>query len=339
MKKEVIEIDGSFGTGGGQIIRTAIAMSALTNKACRIKNVRAKREKPGLRPQHLTGVKAVAQLCQAKIKGADIGSRELVFMPSKIKAGIYNFDIGTAGSITLVLQALMPAALHAPDIVKFNIIGGTNVPLAPSAEYFQYVFSDFLAKMGVNIKTEILRYGFFPKGGGKMKVQVKPCKKLKPLSLTERGGLIKIDCWSIASSGLKQAKVAERQIESFEKQLKQKINKKNIIYADSPSPGTAIHTHAHYKNCKLGADTLGKRGLPAEKVGKKCANLLLEEMKGGGVDSHAVDQLLPFMALAGKGKILANSITEHARTNSFVIEKFLPVKFKIRDKVIEVSKV
>jgi len=335
----MIQIDGSFGSGGGQIIRSAVAMSALTGKACKITNVRAGREKPGLRPQHLTGFKAVAQLCDAKVKGAEIGSREIEFLPGKIKSGTLNIDIGTAGSVTLVLQALVPAAIHAPDVIRLNITGGTNVPLSPSVEYFQHILCNFLSQMGINIKTEIIKYGFFPKGGGKVKVRIEPCKKLIPLSLTERGKLIKIDAWSIASSFLQKAKVAERQVAGFHKQLKMKIEKKNIFYADTFSPGSAIHAHAHYENCKLGADFLGKRGLPAEIVGKNCADLLLKEMNSQAcVDSHASDQLLPFMALAGKGKIKVGEITEHARTNAFVIEHFLPVRFSFENNIIEVSR-
>lgn len=336
MEKELIEIDGSYGSGGGQIIRTALALSAVTGKACHITNIRAKRENPGLSYQHLTAIKAVAKLCEAKVKGAVLRSKELTFIPGKIKSGTFNFDIGTAGSITLVLQALLPAALCASSTIKFNIIGGTNVPFAPSSEYFQYVLSYFLSRMGIEIQASLLKYGFYPAGGGKMHVTIKPCEKVKTLELTERGKLIEINCCSIASQNLKQARVAERQIkgfcQNFYEEPKMKINKK-IIYADSVSVGSAFHSHANYENCKLGADSLGKKGIPAENVGENCANLLKEEIEGKGcVDKHMVDQLLPFIALAGKGKILANEITDHARTNAFVIEKFLPVKFEINEK-------
>ena len=333
----MIEISGDYGSGGGQIIRTSIAMSALTGKECHIVNLRAKRKTPGLRPQHLTGVKAVAELCDAGIKGAEIGSQELYFYPGKIKSGKFNFDIGTAGSITLVLQALMPAAIHSQGTLEFKIKGGTNVPLAPSAEYFQHIFCDYLRKMGIEIYSETLKHGFYPKGGGEIYVRIEPCKKLNPLYLTEKEELKKIDCWSIASEFLRNKKVAERQIEGFEKELKEKISKKNIIYTETLSPGTAIHAHAYYENCKLGSDYLGERGVPAETIGKKCAEMLKKEMSAGGcVDTHALDQLLPFMALAGSGKILANEITEHARTNAYIIEQFLPVKFEFEGNMVSV---
>jgi RNA 3'-phosphate cyclase len=335
---EFIEIDGSHGSGGGQIIRTAIAMSALTGKPCHIRNIRARRENPGLGYQHLTAVKAVAELCGAKVRGAELRSDELFFIPGNIGSGTFNFDIGTAGSITLVLQALLPAAIHAKGPIKFMITGGTNVPLAPSPEYFQHIFCDYLKKMGLIIESETIKYGFYPKGGGQMRVSIKPCIPM-PLELTSRGKLLKVDCWSIATSDLQKASVAERQIEGFTKEMNMKIEKKNIVYVDSLSTGTSIHGHSHYENCKLGSDVLGERGLKAEEVGRKCAESLKKEMDAGGcVDSHCIDQLLPFMAFAGKGRILANEITEHAKTNAHIIQKFLPVLFNISGKIIEVEK-
>jgi len=334
----MIEIDGSHGEGGGQIIRSAVSMSALTGKPCHIYNIRVKRQTPGLGYQHLTAVKAVGELCDAEIKGADLRSHEIYFSPNKIKSGKFDINIGTAGSITLVLQALIPAALHAPENLEFLIIGGTNVPHAPSPEYFQHIFSDYLRQMNVKIESNVLKYGFYPRGGGKMQIKIEPCKKLKPLYLMEKGKLQKIDCWSIASNQLKEAKVAERQIRGFEDELKMKIEKKNAVYTDTFSVGTNIHSHAHYENCKLGADALGERGLPAEKVGKNCALLLKKEINGNGcIDEHMSDQLLPFMALAKEGKIRVNNITEHAKTNIYVIEQFLPVKFSIDNNIIEVK--
>jgi RNA 3'-phosphate cyclase len=336
---ELIEINGEYGSGGGQIIRSAISMSALTGMPCRIYSIRAKRETPGLSYQHLTAVKAVAELCSAKIQGAELRSNEIYFYPGKIKSGKYNFNIGTAGSITLVLQALLPASLHAHDNLEFRVIGGTNVFHAPTPEYFQHIFCDYLKKFGINIYSETVRYGFYPKGNGEMSVKIQPCQKLKPVELAEKGRLQKIDVWSIASKELEKAKVAERQIEGFEKELKMGIEKKNLIYVDSLSAGTSVHGHCHYENCKIGADALGERGVSAEKIGKSCAEILKKEMSGKGcIDTHMADQILPFMALAGKGRISVNEVTEHARTNMFVIEKFLPVKFKISGNLIEIEK-
>jgi RNA 3'-phosphate cyclase len=229
---EMIEIDGNHGSGGGQIIRTAVSMSALTGKPCHIRNIRAKRENPGLSYQHLTAVKAVAELCHAQLSGAELRSEELTFIPGKIGSGGFNFDIGTAGSITLVLQALLPAAIHAKGPIKFVVSGGTNVPLAPSPEYFQHIFSDYLKKMGINIQSETLKYGFYPKGGGKMQVLINPGIP-KPLDLIDRGQLIKVDCWSIATKDLEKPLVAERQITGFRKEIGMPIEKKNIVYIDA----------------------------------------------------------------------------------------------------------
>lgn len=335
---EFIEIDGNHGSGGGQIIRTAISMSALTGKPCHIRNIRAKRDNPGLGYQHLTAVKAVQELCNAQVKGADYRSEELYFSPGTINSGTFKFDIGTAGSITLVLQALLPAALHAKGPIKFLISGGTNVPLAPTPLYFQHIFSYYLGKMGISIESEVMKYGFYPEGGGKMQVLVRPSIP-KPLNIESRGDLLKVDCWSLATKDLRNALVAERQITGFRKEMNMKIERKNLNYVDSLSTGTSIHGHAHYENCKLGADYLGERGLLAEDVGKNCAELLKKEINSGGCfDKHMVDQILPFMAFAGKSRILVNEITEHAKSNIYVIEKFLPVSFKISGRIIEVER-
>lgn len=334
----MIEINGDYGSGGGQILRTAVAMSALTGKPCRISKIRAKRETPGLSYQHLTAVKAVQELCNAQVKGAELRSQELIFSPGTINSGTFSFDIGTAGSITLVLQALIPASLHAKGPIKFNITGGTNVFMAPTPEYFQHIFSDFLKKIGIHIESEVIKYGFYPKGGGRMTARIQPGLP-KPIELTDKGELIKVDCWSTATKDLEKQLVAERQITGFRKRLGIKPEKKNLNYVDSLSIGTSIHAHAHYENCKLGSDSIGERGVSAEKVGEKCAELLEKEMASGGcVDRHMADQILPFMALAGKGKILVNEVTEHAKTNIYVIEKFLPVMFKISGNLIEVEK-
>src|SRR3989338_11611536 len=216
----MLEIDGSYGEGGGQIIRTAIAMSAIKQVPIRIINIRANRSKPGLQAQHLTGVKAAAELCGAKVSGAELGSTELTFEPGKIRFGKFRFDIGTAGAITLVLQTLIPIAAFAPSKTKFEIIGGTNVLHAPPIEYFQNVFCDYAEKFGLIVTANVEKYGFFPKGGGVVRVEVKPAKSYKPINLTERGKLLNLKVFSIASEDLKSANVADRQVAGFRQNIK-----------------------------------------------------------------------------------------------------------------------
>lgn len=330
-------IDGSHHEGGGQIIRTAIALSALTGKPVKIINIRAKRCNPGLAAQHVTGILALAKLCDAKVSGAEIGSETIEFSPKQIKGGNYSIDVGTAGSIPLILQALVLPALHAKEETVLEITGGTDVKWSPAISYFQYLFSDFLKKMGAEITVEILRRGFYPKGGGKVIVAIKPCK-LNRLNLTERGVLKRIEIMSIASNGLKGAKVAERQAEGAKKVLKA-AETVAIEYSDSLSPGSSFHIHAQYENCRLGATALGEMHKPAEKVGEEAASLLKKQMDSNGcLDEWMSDQIVPYLALAG-GAVKVAEITPHTETNIWVVEQFLGDKFEvdIERKVLKVK--
>lgn len=322
-------IDGSYGEGGGQIIRTAVAMSAITNKPIKITNIRKNRSRPGLAAQHLTGILAAAELCSAQTN-AKLGSTEIEFIPSKIKEGTYRFDVGTAGAVTLVLQTLVPIASQAPKKVELEIIGGTNVMMSPPVEYFQHMLSHILEKYsGIKIKSEIRKYGFYPKGGGQIKIVINPAK-LTPLVLKEQGSLEKIDLHAVASETLRKAKVCERMISGFKQICPEKNVSEKINYVDTFSAGASLHAHAHYSKCRLGADALGERGKPAESVGKECARNLAKEMSSGATADHKLaDQLIPFMALAGKGEFKTSRISEHLKTNIWVVEKFLPVKFEI----------
>ena len=178
----MLEIDGSYLEGGGQIARTAVALSAITRQPCRIFNIRKGRPKPGLKPQHLNSIQAAAKLCNGNLKGDRIESTEIEFYPKEIEGGKHRIDVGTAGSIGLVLQTLIPICLFADKEVELEIKGGTDVKWAPNIEYFKEVFCKSLRKMEIEIETEIVRYGFYPKGGGLVRVKIKPCKKLKPLN-------------------------------------------------------------------------------------------------------------------------------------------------------------
>lgn len=332
----MIEIDGSYLEAGGQIIRTAVGLSALTGKACRIFNIRAGRPKPGLMAQHLTGVKAVAKLCDAKLIGAELWSTELTFEPNKIQAGQFTFDIGTAGAISLVLQSLTIPAVAAPGKIILDIQGGTDVAWSPSMIYFQNIFCYWLGKMGVKAKTEIMKYGFYPKGGGQVHVEIQP-SEVTPIRFVEREDLSRIDAWSIASETLKTKNVAGRQIDGVKKILKLTPDSKiHIDYADSLSPGSSVYVHAHYLNCKLGASAIGERNKKAEAVGEEAARELESQMRTPAcMDKHMADQILPYMALAtekGRSEVSVAEVTNHCLTNIWVIEKFLPVKFEIAGK-------
>jgi RNA 3'-phosphate cyclase len=329
MAIRLILIDGSYLEGGGQIIRTSIALSAITGKPCKIINIRSGRKKPGLQAQHLKGIEAAAKICDAELKNAKIGSSEIEFIPKKIKSGNFFIDIGTAGSITLVLQTLVPICIHAEDKIELEIIGGTDVKWSPTIEYFKHIFCYFLDKMGIDIFVEILKYGF-PKGGGKVKVTIKPCKNIKSINLIETGKMKKIDIRTIVSESLRSRKVAERQSGAAKRFLK--FENETITYVPTLSPGSSINIHAHFENCKLGASVLGEMGKKSEIIGDECVNLLKKQIKSKTCfDEWMADQILLYMALASSSEISVAEITNHCKTTMWVIEKFLPVKFKINE--------
>jgi len=329
---ELIEIQGDYLEGGGQLLRTSVALSAITGKPCKIFNIRKNRENPGLKAQHLKGIETAAEICNAELKNAKIGSDWIEFVPKKIKSGNFSIDIKTAGSLTLFLQTIIPVCIHADKEINLEVIGGTDVEWSPNVEYFQEVFCRNVERMGVEIESEILKYGFYPKGGGKIKVRIKPCDKLKPWVCLERGKVNRYDIRSIASKSLERAKVAERQIEGAKKIIP-KFDCEYSEYVEALSPGTAVHIHAHCDNSVLGSTFLGRIGKPAEKIGEECARFLMKQIESNAcLDEHMADQILLYMALAGKSKVSVAEITNHCRTNMWVIEKFLPVKFEINEK-------
>ncbi len=326
----MIEIDGAYGESGGQILRTSVGLSAITCKKFKIINIRKGRPKPGLYPQHLAAIRAVAELCGTKL-GAKIGDTSLVFEPGKIKGGHYDIDIGTAGAISLVLQSLILPSLHAEKNVSLAIRGGTHVRWSPSMDYMQHVFGYYMKKIGLDIVIDIAHQGFYPKGNGLVNVKIKPGMP-KPLCLTERGELARYYASSIATEDLKKSRVAERQLGESSKEFK--LNGKSVQYVKSASTGSSLHLSALYDNCILGSSSIGERGKKAEDVGKEALNDLKKQIDSGACfDSHMADQILPFLAFAkGESVISVAEITEHVKTNIWVIEQFLPVKFEIDEK-------
>lgn len=325
----MIEIDGSKGEGGGQILRTAVSMSAVTGESVKVFNIRAGRDKSGLMPQHLSSVEAVAALCGAKVEGLTLGADKLVFSPGKIRAGNYSIDVGTAGSGALILQSLMLPAFFAPGKVSLQVRGGTDVKWSPSIDYLKYVFLPLIGKFGCRSSVELSARGYYPAGGGKVTVEVMP-SKLKGIELLKIGKIVSINGSSHAHLGLKGAKVVERQVTGAEYAVRNAPVDKGLSvglafaqeYVNAPSYGSGITLWAVSENSILGADALGEKGRRAEDVGIEAGTKLMEEISSNAaLDRYMSDQIIPYLALAG-GAVAVSEITGHARTNIEVVNMF-----------------
>lgn len=332
---DVIVVDGSFGEGGGQVIRTSVALSAVTGKAVKINNIRAKRCNPGLRAQHVSGILAVAQLCGAEVKGVDVGSCEIDFCPRKIKSNHIYVDIPTAGSIGLVLQALLIPAMHISEKIEIDIKGGAVFgKWSPPLLYTKHVLFPLLLKMGYKVDMDILKYGYYPKGGSEVKVIVHPVSCLKGVDFSNCGKLLRICGIAHSSDGLRKGKVSEREAESARKVLSAKYDVPvdiDVQYSLTDCPGTSIVLWAEFENTVMGADCLGKVGVRAEEVGVSAARQLCGFIdSGASVDEYMGDQLPPYLAFAeGKSSYTVSEFSGHVKTNIDVVKMFCDCRFDV----------
>mgnify|MGYP001120650016 CR=1 FL=1 len=332
----MLEIDGSVGEGGGQIIRTAIALAAITGKEVEITNIRANRPKPGLSAQHLNAVKAVEQLSGGHTEGLELRSTRLQFSPAKLKGLEGEIDIGTAGSITLLLQCLIPVALFADRDTKVSITGGTDVSWSPPIDFYTNVFLNALREMGCEAHLDVKRRGYYPKGGGLVTVHVSPAQHMKGFVLT-KGGEEEIIKGVSHSCGL-PAHVAERQAKAAEKVLNEAGYdaelKTEIEERGKWTTGCGITLWRDYKS----GSALGERGKRAELVGEEAARNIVTELESRStVDVHLADQLVPYIALAdGKSEIKVREVTKHLETNMYITQKFMDVAFEIKKEGKEV---
>ncbi|MEM0340037.1 MAG: RNA 3'-terminal phosphate cyclase [Acidilobaceae archaeon] len=317
-----VEIDGSIGEGGGQILRTALAVSAITKIPIKIFNIRAKRENPGLRPQHLTAVKAIAKLCNAEVKGDRVGSTEIEFYPREIRGGSFEFDVGTAGSVSLVLQAILPVLLYAERPSRVRVRGGTDVPKAPTIDYMREVLVRLLKFLGADVKIILERRGHYPKGGGAVLVEVEAPVRLKARDFVERGELKEL---RLRSHAVKLPKhVAERQARSASSLLESELKVKPEVEIESYEPekdphlgpGSGVTVWTIFNESVMGSDSLGAPGKRAETVGEEAARLLLEDLAtGAALDRHASDMIPLYLALAGGSSVVKGALfTMHAYT-------------------------
>jgi RNA 3'-terminal phosphate cyclase (ATP) len=325
----VIRIDGSFGEGGGQILRTSLALSLVTGKPFRIDNIRAGRKNPGLLRQHLTAVNAATEISRAEVTGAGIGSKELTFAPNSVEPGEYAFAVGTAGSTTLVLQTMLPALLRANGRSGVTLEGGTHNPFAPPFDFVAKSFLPLVNRMGPSVSAKLERPGFYPAGGGKFSVAIEPSSGLQRLDLSERGEIIGRRATAVVAN-LPRV-VAEREVSVIARMMswpKEWLRAESV--ENSRGPGNVVMIEIESRNVTEVFTGFGERGLRAEAVAERAVK---EARRYLAVDAAAgeylADQLLIPMAMAGGGSFTTLPLSRHSTTNNEVIGKFLEVGIEI----------
>jgi RNA 3'-terminal phosphate cyclase (ATP)/RNA 3'-terminal phosphate cyclase (GTP) len=327
-RNKEISIDGSYGEGGGQIVRTAAALSAITCIPSRIYNIRKNRKSPGLGHQHVLGLRALARLCGGELSGDLKGSTEITLAPGRIGAASLDVEITTAGSITLLLQTLLLPAFFAEGTVNINFHGGaTDTFFSPVIDYHRFVFSNILERLGLRSAAKITRRGFYPRGGAEVAVEVTP-NKILSWKCVERGRLRKIHIMSGAADILRARRVAERQAEAAKEALGfgPEVPIECIAeYFPTLSAGSTITIVGDFENTSIGSDSLGRPGKRAEAVGEEAARMFLVEYNSGAcLDAHAADQVLPYLAMAdGESLFTVSEVRKHATTNIWIIGQFL----------------
>ncbi|HMA63946.1 MAG: RNA 3'-terminal phosphate cyclase [Fibrobacterota bacterium] len=319
----MITLDGSRGEGGGQILRTSLSLSMISGQPFTIKNIRAGRPKPGLMRQHLAAVNAAATISNATVDGVEIGSKELVFKPSKIKGGTYTFSIGSAGSCTLVFQTVFPALIHADVQSTLHLEGGTHNPFAPPYDYLCASFLPVLARMGVTVTPSIQQHGFFPAGGGRISFVVNPCEKLTSMDILERGESISKK-GSALIANLPHS-IALRECNEIAKGLNWSIDicKPVILDRTEPGFGNVVYIEMQYEHCTEVISECGDKGVPAERVAEKAVHNARKYIASGApVGEHLADQLMIPFVLAGSGSYCTMPLTQHSLTNIETIRLF-----------------
>lgn len=333
----MIEIDASFGEGGGQILRSALALSVITGQAMRLTRVRARRPQPGLKPQHLKAIEAAARISAARVEGAAPGSQTLRFEPAELKSGSYDFDIGTAGSVSLLLQTLCLPLSFADGPSGLTLRGGTHVPWSPCYHYLQWQWLPYLAEAGYHVACSLERAGFYPPGGGLLHATITPSRPRTPLRLTRRGRLLRIR--GLSAVGRLDRSIAERQRRQAVDGLRDLLVPLEIEVAEVPaaSPGTFIVLLAEFEGGRCCAFALGARHKPAEKVADEAVEELRADIaSGGAIDVWLADQLLlPLSFVPARSELSVCRISQHLRSNAELLGYFLPVAVEIDGEIGE----
>ena len=326
----MIELDGAAGEGGGQILRSALALSMITGQPFRIAGIRANRAKPGLMRQHLVAVQAAAQVSGARVTGAELGSSALSFAPGRIQGGDYHFAIGTAGSCTLVLQTVVLALLYAKQPSTVHISGGTHNVMAPPVQFLQQAYLPLLSRMGAEVDIALLRYGFYPAGGGEVVATVKPCAQWKQIALMERGSRVAgvADAFVaglVPHVGLRELDCIRAALGWNEEQLRMHR------LPGEQGPGNAVLITLEHEYVTEVFAGFGAKAVRSETVAQEAIDQARAYMESSAaIGEHLADQLMLPMALAGGGSFTASTISSHAKTNADVISQFLPVVIDFR---------
>jgi len=330
----MLRIDGAHGEGGGQLVRTAVALAAIRGMPIRIDNIRARRRNPGLAPQHLAAVRAVAAMCDAHCEGVALRSNALTFTPGRLRGGTSAVEVGTAGSISLVLQAMLPVAVASGQACRWVVRGGTDVRAAPPIDYLRLVLLPLLEKMGVRAALTVVRRGYFPQGGGEVRLEVAPVARLQPFVVEAPGSIGRIEIHAhvtrlardigqrmirAATAGLPPVLPIDSHLDEFGMET-------------AAGPGGAIALCARTSTTILGAARVAERGVPAERLGLAAADELARDLAAGAtLDLHAADQMLVFLALAsGASAFRASTLSAHARTTMWLLERIAGTRFTMR---------
>ena len=329
----MIDVDGAQGEGGGQLLRMAIALSAMTATPVHVRRIRAGRSNPGLAAQHVAAVRVVSEICGGKVDGLEVGSTEMTFNPGSVRAGRYSWDIGTAGSVALVLQALLPLAAAAPGPIRMRIIGGTDVPWSPPMDYVSRVFLPLVRRLGAHADLEVPKRGYFPRGGGIVDAVIEPTRTWSPLQASQRGSIPRVR--GIAHVSNLPDDIPKRMKRAALRRLHGvtdvKIEERVYQGTDAVGQGGALVLWAATEETLVGSDSLARRGKPSEGIGEEAAVLLTAEMEAeASLDIHAADQLLVYLARAnGPSVFRVREISGHLETMMWLLPQFLPVQFQV----------
>lgn len=335
----MITIDGSEGEGGGQVLRTALALSLATSQPFRIEKIRAGRQRPGLMRQHLTAVQAATAVGAARVEGDAIGSQSLTFEPHSVRGGPYTFSVGTAGSATLVMQTVLTPLLLADTPTTLTLEGGTHNPWAPPFEFLDRVFLPAVRRMGPRVAVTLERHGFYPAGGGRFTVSIEPVKALVPIDILERGEVVERRVRGLVANLPRH--IADREVKTALHLLNWSSEAGTTEIVDAAAgPGNIVFVEMHGEHASEICTGFGESGVAAEAVANRAAHEARRYLAAGvPVGCHLADQLLPVFALASSGAFRTVGLSRHARTNAEIVRRFLNAEITTHDEGRDVVRV